>query len=110
MITFFLHKFTKLSNCYPPCVTNKFDILSVSMLRFPMAMREDGEQMALRIYSSAPSLTVKTEYLVYTFGDFLSDCGGLMGMLVGVSFLSIYDKLADILYSLQMKVVKRNIV
>ena len=38
-----------------------------------------------------PKITVHKEVIAYTFGDFLSDVGGLMGMFLGASFWSIYE-------------------
>jgi len=62
-----------------------------------------GEEMLIKVFTSAPALTVQTEYLIYTKGDFLADLGGLMGMLVGVSLLSIYDKIVEMFSLLQRK-------
>ena len=37
------------------------------------------------------------QYILYDFDSFIADAGGFMGLLLGFSFLSIYNEIMDIL-------------
>ena len=41
----------------------------------------------------------KKQFVVYDFNSFIADVGGFMGLLLGFSFLSIYDELENLLKS-----------
>ena len=49
--------------------------------------------LKLEFYFMDGSFEVKEEYYIYD--SFLADCGGYMGLLLGYSWLSLYQILAD---------------
>jgi len=56
---------------------------------------EKWEESILKIHNIY--LNDRNEYPIYTFTDFSADVGGLVGMLLGVSILSFYNFLAEMI-------------
>ncbi len=45
----------------------------------------------LRVYFPQPVLTVKEEFAVFTMSSFVAECGGMGGILLGFSFLAMFE-------------------
>ncbi len=48
----------------------------------------------LIIYVPEPEFSVVEEFLVYSAASFVADCGGMGGILLGVSLLALFDAAA----------------
>ena len=51
--------------------------------------------MVLGLELNNPVVTTQTEVLLYGFPDLAADFGGYLGLLLGASFLTIYELLED---------------
>ena len=51
----------------------------------------DFEGMTLGAFVVDSVRSVSTEFLVYDAGSLAGDVGGMLGMLLGASFLTLYD-------------------
>ena len=60
---------------------------------------KDKKTMAVHFYHPPAKMTVKDEYYVYDFNYFLGNFGGLVGLLIGASILTIVDQTMDLLQS-----------
>ena len=45
----------------------------------------------LKIFSFPAVITNDKEFEAYSFGSFVADCGGLLGLFIGFNFLMILD-------------------
>ena len=50
-----------------------------------------GYNHFLHLYLAPEAITTETEILAYDVYNFLGDVGGVMGLMLGYSFLSVYD-------------------
>ena len=57
----------------------------------PLENAEANRSLELNAYSPKGAYTVVKEYLVYDLGDLAGDVGGMGGMLLGVTVLTVYD-------------------
>ena len=55
------------------------------------------------MFSSA-TISVEKEIDAYSFSSFVADCGGLLGLFVGYSFLGTYEFCAALLHRLIKKI------
>jgi len=90
-------QFQEESGCLPPCTTHKFSISDKEVAIIRNYKRFADEDMIIRIYFGNPSMTVKKEFWAYDRGNLLADTGGLLGMLLGVSLLSGFEFLFDMI-------------
>ena len=51
----------------------------------------NASELELRLFFANGRYQVKKEYYKYSFSSLVSDSGGLMGLLLGSSFLSCFD-------------------
>ena len=58
---------------------------------------EDKKTMALHFYHPPAKMTVTDEYFVNDFNYFLGNFGGLVGLLIGASILTIVDYTMELL-------------
>ena len=49
------------------------------------------------------SIEDRHQYVIYDFNSFIADVGGLMGLLLGFSILSIYDEVEKMLRKIKYK-------
>ena len=47
----------------------------------------------LQIMFESPTILLEKEVLAYSFGTFVADCGGVLGLFIGFNFLMIWDLL-----------------
>ena len=87
----------KTFNCKPSCIRNE-----VELTRLPNAYdrtKDKGKgietSLKLEFYFMDGSYEFKEEYYIYDNDSFLADCGGYMGLLLGYSWLSLYQILAE---------------
>ena len=59
--------------------------------------------LALTFYIQDSSYTEEEQYRIYDFNSFIADVGGYMGLLLGSSFLSLYDEVESSLRTLHRK-------
>ena len=57
----------------------------------------DKKTLSAHFYHPRIKMTVKDEYLVNDFNYFLGNVGGLVGLLIGASILTIVDYTLDLL-------------
>ncbi len=84
----------EMTGCMPPCTKSKFDI-SLSRPSMVPVWGNTTANMILHFYIPEPIYTVTEEFLVYDFPSFMADLAGMFGILLGVSFLAVYDQFCD---------------
>ncbi|XP_031634318.1 pickpocket protein 28-like [Contarinia nasturtii] len=81
-------------NCNQPCKFLKYQttIANWKMATIGSEMNDTGQQLArVVIYFDAKRVQILKRSETYTLVDFLSICGGLLGLYLGISLLSIIE-------------------
>ena len=96
-------EFIRMTGCTPQCQTKTYSLELSSPIRNSRDnsnnynnnstsnnMTETAD-MVLRLYVPEAFLTAKEDYYLYDGYELIADAGGLMGMLLGISLLAVYD-------------------
>ncbi|XP_049547443.1 pickpocket protein 28-like [Anopheles darlingi] len=92
-----MYDFRARCNCLPACTSIQYDAeISQADLDWKSVLAkhkefdEPGVQFSrLIIYFKGAQFTNSKRSEIYTFADFLANCGGLLGLFMGVSLLSV---------------------
>jgi len=88
------------SDCGHPCSRDLYDLKVEAELHsnligtFGTNYTFLEDDVILQFYLENPFKSVLEEFSAYDLASFISDCGGIMGMFLGLSFMSIYDSVA----------------
>ena len=85
-----------MTGCLSSCEKDKFDIsLEAESYRTRYGNYDSDVLLRFTIYES--SYVEEEEYVIYDLNSFGADVGGFMGLVLGFSLLSIYDKMVECL-------------
>jgi len=84
---------SRACNCLPSCNSITYD---AEILQYPVddidIERNQGIHLAdLHVYFKESEFITLSRSELYGLVDFIANCGGLMGLFVGASFLSIFE-------------------
>ena len=80
-------KIAEITGCLPTCQRGEFEMKRLNRIRVADGLR----QISGYFYYPTRRYTEKYHFYDYTFGDFLADVGGYVGLLLGYSALTCYD-------------------
>ncbi len=66
----------------------------------------ENANVAIFVYISEATMEISEEFLVYDEESLLGDVGGMVGVLMGVSILAIYETVFNFVSNMAGKVVK----
>lgn len=76
----------KKCNCLPDCTSITYDV-EISQAPF----RYTEEDIELKKSLKQPYFIALNRTEIYTMADFMASCGGLLGLYMGISLLSIVE-------------------
>ena len=79
----------KKTGCLPLCKRNEFTMNVISRMSYP----DGGAEFDSFFYYPGGRYQQKVFYYTYDFTSYIADVGGLVGLFLGLSFLSVYDKI-----------------
>ena len=79
----------KKTGCLPSCIRNEFTMNVLSRMSYP----DEGAQYNSYFYYPGGRYHQKVFYYTYDFTSYIADIGGLVGLFLGFSMLSIYDEI-----------------
>ena len=88
-------------NCLPSCTSIKYDVeITQNEFQYVELFNAYGADLnefpglvlaKLTIFFIEPKVTTTKRSEIYSMNDFLSDCGGILGLFMGVSFVSVIE-------------------
>ena len=78
------------TGCYPSCKINKFSVTVIDHVK-----GQNAWYFAGYFFYPGGQYKKKLYHLTYDFTSYIADAGGLVGLFLGFSMLSIYDKLRN---------------
>ncbi|KAJ9593062.1 hypothetical protein L9F63_027698, partial [Diploptera punctata] len=78
----------KKCDCLPPCFELRY---SVTEQVSPLRKSVENTKLEIHIYFSEPRFYPYHRSAIYTFSEMLANLGGLLGLFLGFSFLSIIE-------------------
>ena len=92
----------KMTGCMPSCEFDKFDIelTDRAAVTYPHNSYYGKNYLGISISMRDSAFWEEEEYLIYDFDSFIADVGGYMGLLLGSSFLSLFDEIESYLRAL----------
>ena len=89
VLTFAEYKNLKqLTNCLKPCKYRQYAFigeLAQSVVK--------SEHFTFSLWAVSRETTVKTEHLIYPLSALVAEFGGTLGLFVGFSFITLWDKI-----------------
>ena len=74
----------KFSGCKVPCHYVEYNILG-------QPVSDSSETNGMRIWMATKTVIVEREELIFPFQSRIADVGGILGLFLGLSFLSFFD-------------------
>ena len=74
----------KLSGCKTPCHYVEYKILGEPV-------SDHSESNGIDIWMTTRTVIVIREELIFPFQSLIADVGGILGLFLGISFLSLFD-------------------
>ena len=90
-------------NCIPACHRIAYSAKPHKKLNRPKLT----DKIEISIFFGRDEFTVREQYLIYDYANFVADFGGYLGLLLGYSVLGFYDTLADLIKTIVQKFKKR---
>ena len=84
----------KKTGCLPSCTINEFTMNVVSRMLFHFP--DVGPQFNSYFFYPGARYQEKVYFYLYDFTSYIADAGGLVGLFLGFSILSIYDGLKNV--------------
>ena len=81
-------KLRQLTHCLKPCKYRQYAFigeLGQSIFK--------SEQFAFSLWAVSRETTVKTEHLIYPLSALVAEFGGTLGLFLGFSFITLWDKI-----------------
>ena len=93
-------KIYSMSGCLSSCEKDKYHM---EVTDRSSKLDKGNNTLSLTFYIKDSSYTEEEQYIIYDFNSFIADVGGYMGLLLGSSFLSLYDELESCLITFRKK-------
>ena len=95
------NKIYELTGCLASCERNEYSINDADFHSF--ARFNHLHELHLRFKITKGSYKEEEQYIIYDFNSFIADVGGLLGLLLGSSALSLYDEIESLFRTLRLK-------
>ena len=86
----------RITNCMKPCKYKKYIIVGE---RQRTSFKSDNFTFSL--WAVSKNTEVKTEELIYPLSSLVADFGGTLGLFLGFSFMTLWDKIQLLEYDLR---------
>ena len=83
-----LREITRITNCMKPCKYKKYIMVGE---RKRTSFKSDNFTFSL--WAVSKSTEVKTEELIYPLSSLVAEFGGTLGLFLGFSFMTLWDKI-----------------
>ena len=81
-------KLKQLTQCWKPCKYRQYAFIGEqSQSTFK------SEQFTFSLWAASRETTVKTEHLIYPLSALVAEFGGTLGLFLGFSFITLWDKI-----------------
>ena len=84
-----LSKIKELTGCLKPCRYKKYTFIGE---RNPSTFLEPG-YFLVSLWAVSEKTQVKTEQLIYPLAYLVAEFGGILGLFLGFSFISLWDNI-----------------
>ena len=78
----------RVTNCIKPCKYREYKVVGESR-QTTMQSRD----FSFSLWAISKNTEVKREELIYPFSSFLAEFGGILGLFLGFSFMSLWDQI-----------------
>ena len=93
-----LSKIKELTGCLKPCRYKKYTFIGE---RNPSTFLEPG-YFLVSLWAVSEKTQVKTEQLIYPLAYLVAEFGGILGLFLGFSFISLWDNIQILKYGCQI--------
>ena len=99
-----------MTGCLSSCENDKFDIelIDKAEVVYPHKSYYGKNYVSIIVSMRDSSYLEEEQYLIYDFDSFIADVGGYMGLLLGSSFLSLFDEVESYLKAFYRASMKRS--
>ena len=98
------NKILELTGCTKPCSYKKYTFIGERNPSF----FEGGENFVFALWAVSEKTQVRTEQLIYPLAYLVAEFGGILGLFLGFSFISLWDHIHLLKYGCQMfKICKK---
>ena len=81
-------KIKQLTNCWKPCKYRQYNFIGELT---QLALK--SERFTFSLWAVSRETTVKTEQLIYPLSALVAEFGGTLGLFLGFSFITLWDKI-----------------
>lgn len=99
--------FVATTKCQLPCTTEYYDVVTVR--EKAQRTEDDSGLIHFHLYVGTDKIINMQELLIYDNNNVIADVGGYLGLLLGVSAFSLYQKLMSYFEGIRAKVFGQNI-
>ncbi len=84
-----------MMECYPPCRLPTYELAVMPTMTKDPEPKSTPPTLTLNLRAAKPYMTYRSEFLVYDLGSLAGEVGGMIGILLGASMLTMYDIMGE---------------
>ena len=85
----------EMTGCHKPCHFKEYVVVNGPL---DSAYQDPAYHLTIEVWMLTTEVTVKTEMPIYSWKDLVADFGGTLSLLLGVSFMTLWDGVARLKY------------
>ena len=85
----------KMTGCHKPCHFREYVVVNGPL---DSAYQDPNYHLTIEVWMLTTEVTVETEMPLYSWKDLVADFGGTLSLLLGVSFMTLWDGVARLKY------------
>ena len=78
----------RVTNCIKPCKYKEYKVVGENR-----QTTLQSQDFSFSLWAISKNTEVKREELIYPFSSFLAEFGGILGLFLGFSFMSLWDQI-----------------
>ena len=78
----------RVTNCIKPCKYREYKVFGENR-----RTTLQSKDFSFSLWAISKNTEVKREELIYPFSSFLAEFGGILGLFLGFSFMSLWDQI-----------------